>query len=160
MPQCAYIALITGGTTVPKETAPPTLVGCELFVRKDRAILLGKRKNCYGAGTWALPGGHLEFNERLVDAVCREAKEELGAIVKPQQLRMVSVVDDLQPQNNLHYVHISFELRDPQWEPRIMEPERCAEWRYFALDDLPSNFFEPHVGIIDNYLAQRLYLLQ
>ena len=68
---------------MPKDTPEPTLIGCEIIVRKGQSLLLGLRKNCYGAGTWGLPGGHLEFNERLVDAVCREAKEELGAIVKP-----------------------------------------------------------------------------
>lgn len=136
----------------------PTLVGCELFVRKGDNILLGLRKNCYGAGTWALPGGHLEFSERLVDAICREADEELGANIKPSDLELISIVDDLQPQNNLHYVHVSFELKDPQWEPRIMEPDRCEEWRYFSIRELPKNFFPPHKGIIENYLKQRLYL--
>jgi 8-oxo-dGTP diphosphatase len=143
---------------VPKETATPTLVGCELFLRRGDSILLGLRKNCYGAGTWALPGGHLEFNERLVDAICREAEEELGSVIKPKELKLVSIVDDMQPQNNLHYVHISFELKEPAWEPRIMEPDRCEEWRYFALDELPKEFFLPHKGIIENYLQKRLYL--
>ena len=115
------------------------------------------RKGGSGAGTWALPGGHLEFNERLVDTICREAKEELGAIIKPEELRLVGVVDDLQPENNLHYVHVSFEQTDPTWEPRVMEPDRCAEWRYFPLNDLPKNFFPSHTGIVANYLHGRLY---
>lgn len=143
---------------MPKETSTPTLVGCELFIRKGDSILLGLRKNCYGAGTWALPGGHLEFNERLVDAICREAEEELGSVIKPKELKLVSVVDDLQPQNNLHYIHVSFELKEPTWEPRIMEPDHCEEWRYFPLDELPEKFFPPHKGIIENYLQKRLYL--
>jgi len=142
---------------MPKVSETPTLIGCELFIRKGDTILLGKRKNVYGAGTWALPGGHLEFNERLVDAICREAEEELGGVIKPQELTMVSVVDDLQPENDLHYVHVSFELKEPTWEPRIMEPDTCEEWRYFSLDELPENFFTPHKGIVENYLKGRLY---
>ena len=140
-----------------KETTQPILVGCELFIVKGNKILLGKRKNCYGAGTWALPGGHLEFNERLVDAVCREALEELGAHIQPSDLQLVTVVDDLQTKNNLHYIHVSFELKEPAWEPVIMEPERCAAWQYFALDELPENFFVPHRNIVKNYLKKRLY---
>jgi 8-oxo-dGTP diphosphatase len=89
--------------------------------------------------------------------MCREAEEELGAIIKPEELRLVSVVDDLQPENNLHYVHVSFEQADPLWEPRIMEPDRCEEWRYFSLADLPDNFFTPHKKIVDSYLHGRLY---
>lgn len=135
-----------------------TKIGCEIFIRKGDQILLGKRINCFGAGTWALPGGHLEFNEKLVDAVCREAKEELGADISPCELKMVSVVDDFKTGGTTHYVHISFELREPQFTPVIMEPDRCEEWRYFPLDELPlGNFFPPHAGIIENYLKERLY---
>jgi 8-oxo-dGTP diphosphatase len=140
-----------------KETVEPILIGVELFARQGNSILLGKRKNIYGAGTWALPGGHLEFNERLDEAICREAKEELGAIINPKELKIVSITDNPQPENNLHYVHISFEQINPTWNPKLMEPDYCEEWRYFPLTELPNNFFPPHKGIIDNYLAQRLY---
>jgi 8-oxo-dGTP diphosphatase len=107
---------------------------------------------------WALPGGHLEFNERLVDAACREANEDMGLALMPEQLQLVSIVDDLQPENGIHYVHVSFELKDADVEPKLMEPERCEEWRYFPLSDLPDNFFPPHKGIIENYLSQTLYV--
>jgi 8-oxo-dGTP diphosphatase len=64
----------------------PLHVGTEIVVRKDNEILLGMRKNIYGAGTWALPGGHPEHNERVIDALCREAKEELGFDIEPTNL--------------------------------------------------------------------------
>jgi 8-oxo-dGTP diphosphatase len=135
-----------------------TQVGCELFIRKGNSILLGKRKNCYGAGTWGLPGGHLEFNERLVDAACREALEELGLELQPEQLTIISVVDDLQPENNIHYVHVSFEVAGASLQHRRMEPERCEEWRYFPLDALPEDTFPYHRASIENYRAKRLYV--
>jgi 8-oxo-dGTP diphosphatase len=139
---------------MPKETTTPILVGCELFVRN----LFGLRKNCYGAGNWGLPGGHLEFNERLVNAMCREAAEEMGATIAPHELTLVSVVDGLeQVDSSLHYIHISFEIKDPKWEPRLAEPERCEAWRYFPLDDLPKLLFGPRKDIVKNYLANRLY---
>jgi 8-oxo-dGTP diphosphatase len=137
-----------------------TKIGCEVIIRKGDTILLGKRgKAAFGTGTWALPGGHLELQERLVDAICRELKEELDADVAPSQLTLVSIVDDLNPKADTHYVHMTFELLDPQFEPKLMEPESCDEWRYYPLNALPENFFMPHKGIILNYLAQRLYLM-
>lgn len=138
----------------------PTYIGCELFIRKGDSILLGLRKNVYGAGTWALPGGHLEHNESLVSAACREAKEELGFDLKPSDLQLVTIVDGLVKEgagNTHHYIHASFELKDPKQEPKLMEPEACEEWRYFPLSDLPKNFFVPHKDIIKNYLAGTLY---
>lgn len=136
-----------------------TKIGCEVFIRKGDHILLGKRKNCFGAGSWALPGGHLEFNERLVDAVCREIYEELGAKVKPDEVALVSIVDDIKPEQGTHYIHVSFELRDPDFEPQLMEPDLCEAWRYFPLARLPDNLFSGHAGILDNYTQKRLYLI-
>ena len=142
---------------MPKKSTEPIFIGCELIVRKGDCILLGKRKNCFGAGTWGLPGGHLEFGERLVEAACREAKEELGAHVTPRDLKLVSIADTLQPEAIEHHVHVTFELTEPSWEPRLCEPDACEEWRYFALKKLPGELFLPHKSIIANYLKNRLY---
>ena len=143
---------------MPKITDEPVYVGCELFVRQGENILLGLRKNCFGAGTWALPGGHLEFAERLVDAACREALEELGAHIKPEQLKMVSIVDGIPPSaGQEHHVHVSFEIKEPLWEPKNMEPELCEEWRYFPINGLPQNMFPPHQPILQNYLTDQFY---
>ncbi|HEX8763303.1 MAG TPA: NUDIX domain-containing protein [Candidatus Saccharimonadales bacterium] len=137
---------------------PHVKVGCEVVIRKGNQILLGKRKNIYGDGTWALPGGHLEPNERLVDAICREIKEELDGNVSPTDLKLVSIVDGIPGANgNTHFIHVTFELLDPAFEPQLMEPDMCAEWRYFDLSALPEELFPPHKDIFANYLAQRLY---
>jgi 8-oxo-dGTP diphosphatase len=143
---------------MPKLSTEPIYVGCELIVNKQGKILLGLRgKACYGANTWGLPGGHLEFSERLSDALCREAEEEVGAQIMPRELKLISVVDGINTKEKSHHVHISFELKDPAWEPRVMEPDSCIEWRYFGLDALPSNIFPPHVDIIRNYQDNVLY---
>lgn len=144
---------------MPKISTEPIYIGCEVLVRKGDKLLLGLRgRACFGAGTWALPGGHLEYNESLIEAVCREIKEELGADVGPKDLRLASVAEDLPNIDSAHhYLHLSFEIKEPSWKPRIMEPEECDEWRYFPLDRLPDNFFPPHKQIIKNYLNGSLY---
>ncbi|KAF8851537.1 hypothetical protein BDZ45DRAFT_707839 [Acephala macrosclerotiorum] len=38
-------------------------------------FLIDKRKNAHGAGTYALPGGHLEFGDTLEDCTAREVLE-------------------------------------------------------------------------------------
>jgi 8-oxo-dGTP diphosphatase len=135
-----------------------TKIGCEVFIRKGDKILLGKRgQAAYGTGTWALPGGHLERDEKLVEAICRELKEELNADVTPDKVKLVSIVDDINKDAGSHYLHITFELLDPDFEPERMEPDYCDEWRFFDLKDLPENFFPPHKGILENYLTERLY---
>ena len=83
---------------MPKLSKEPVLIGCELLIRRGDTLLLGLRgKACFGAGTWALPGGHLEFGEKLSEAAQREAKEELGVQVSAGDLRLASITDDPQP---------------------------------------------------------------
>ena len=42
-------------------------VGVGVIVQRDGRILLGKRLGAHGEGTWALPGGHLEFGESVAE---------------------------------------------------------------------------------------------
>ncbi len=48
------------------------LVGVGVLVFKDNKILMGRRKGSHGAGTWAPPGGHLEFGETPEDCAHNE----------------------------------------------------------------------------------------
>ena len=120
-------------------------IGCEVTVFKNNMLLLGERKNCYGAGDWGLPGGHLEFGEKTVEAAQRELQEETG--IENVQLVLAHVVDD--PRGDQHYLHIVFKLENFDGEIQLREPDRCAEWRFFALDNLPNNIFIGHKKIVE-----------
>ena len=129
-------------------------VGCEIFLLKDGAILLGKRKNCYGEGLWALPGGHLEHGESISECVKRELMEEMG--IEAIDFTLMSVVDCIDERG--HYVHISFLLEKFLGEIKNMEPELCYEWKFFELINLPETLFDPHKNILKNFLENVLYL--
>ena len=56
-------------------------------------------------------------------------------------LRLVSVIDELPgmlSDPNAHYVTIDFEANYTGGQPRVMEPHKCVEWRWFSLDELPT----------------------
>jgi 8-oxo-dGTP diphosphatase len=134
------------------------LIGCEIVIRRDGQILLGKRKNCFGAGTWALPGGHLEPYESVAHAACRELEEELKAVVDPTDLHLISVADDIQRDTSTQYLHITFELREPQFDVVLNEPQYCGEWRYVDVHDIHTlDIFPPHRPILRNYLNGDIY---
>lgn len=132
-------------------------VGCEAYIVRNDALLLGKRGNVFGAGTWALPGGHLEHLERADEGLIRELEEELGLIVLPHHLRILALTDDVEPQTRVHYLHITFAVDIGEQEPEHKEKEACEEWSWFMLSALPVNIFAPHAKIFETIRQSNIY---
>ena len=102
------------------------LVGVAVIVMNGQKILLGKRKNSHGDGSWAFPGGHLEFNESIEACACREVFEETG--IKIKNLRCGPYTNDIFYDEKKHYVTL-FVLADYEsGEPVVKEPQKCAQW--------------------------------
>jgi 8-oxo-dGTP diphosphatase len=127
------------------------LVGVGVIILKDARILLGKRKNCHGAGTWALPGGHLEFGESLQECAAREVREETG--LELVNIRKYDFIDDIFPENNSHYITIFMIAEVLNGEPQNLEPDRCEGWDWFDLHALPENLFRPLQSLIQEEKA-------
>ncbi len=116
-------------------------VGVGVIIIKDEKILLGKRKNSHGEGSWSFPGGHLEFNESWEDCALRETIEETGITIK--NIRFDTATNDIFQAEGKHYVTI-FMLADyGSGEVKIMEPEKCEQWDWFEWNNLPQPLFIP-----------------
>lgn len=131
-------------------------IGAAVFVIRNGALLLGKRKNTYGDGDWGLPGGHLEYGEKLVDCARRELSEEVGITAGGNDLALTAIVDD--PRSDQHYLHVAFTYNSVEDEIRLMEPDKCEEWKFFPAHELPTNIFIGHKRIIETFLQGKLYL--
>lgn len=131
-------------------------IACEVFLKKDDTILLGKRKNCYGEGSWGLPGGRLEYGETLVECASRELKEELG--IEGLEFKPVAMADNIDERG--HSIHVLFLVEKFLGEIQNMEPDLCHEWQFFNLSSLPEDIFKPHKRILKTYFANALYLAQ
>lgn len=138
-------------------------VGVGIMVLKDNKVILGKRHDepekasslLHGEGNWTMPGGKLHFGEDLREAACRELQEETGLKVAPQNLKFISLSNDVIPK--AHFVTIGFLCEDFSGEPGIMEPDQITRWEWFALGDLPSPIYFPSEKILKNYLAGEIY---
>ena len=137
-----------------------TKVSCEAYIVRDGKLLLGKRgKKAKGPwhGTWALPGGHLEFLERADDCIVREVAEELDIHVTTDDIELVAVTDGLTPERNKHYIHLTYRVEIGMQEPKRNEPDMCEGWQWFPVDNLPENISSPHAQIFDTIHSGRVY---
>ena len=77
-----YIKKIQNQKPTTKIYKNPSLTVDIIIENDDKSIILIKRKNHPFKSKWALPGGFVEYGERVEDAVLREAEEETGLKVK------------------------------------------------------------------------------
>ena len=115
-------------------------VGC--WVRNPSGqFLFGQRLSKHGNGTWAPPGGHLEFGETPEQCAARELYEETGILLIPDQFRVVGVTNDIFSDDK-HYVtiHVCADLNFLP-TPVIREPDKCSGWYWVNINRLPNNLF-------------------
>lgn len=117
-------------------------VGVGVVIRKDDKILLGKRKNAHGEGTWCPPGGHLEFMETIEDCARRETAEESGLEIKNIQ-HPPAFTEEFHVKENKHYLNLLVTCDWAAGEPQLNEPDKCEQWEWFAWNDLPTPLFLP-----------------
>lgn len=120
-------------------TAPR--VGVGVIVLREGLVLLGQRRGAHGAGTWALPGGHLEFGETVERCAVREVREETGLVV--QVLGRGPYTSDLFAAEGRHYVTLFVLAHAPLGEAELREPAKCAAWRWCRWGELPAPLFAP-----------------
>ena len=94
----------------------------------------GIRKGSHGAGTLALPGGHLEIMEEWEDCATREVNEEMGIHI--QNLQFGHVTNDIM--KDKHYVTIVMlgECSSANENPMTMEPHKCEGWESYTWEEI------------------------
>ncbi len=108
------------------------------FFRKNNGeeeVLLAMKKRRFGVGKWNGYGGKIEEGEPLLEAACREIKEESGLEVEPSALVKVGEID-FRVQNNPdwdQFVHI-FKVTKWKGEPVETEEMRPA---WFKIKEIP-----------------------
>ena len=114
-----------------------------LILNTKGEVLLGKRKASHGAGTWGPPGGKLDFGENFKECMVREVKEEAGIDLGKEDPRILDVQNDIFPQEGKHFVSlIAHVALTKDQEAQLLEPHKCAEWKWFGEHDLPSPLFQ------------------
>ncbi len=107
------------------------------ILEKDGQILLSRRFNTgHEDGNYGLPAGHIDGNEPLTAATVRELKEEVGVEVNPDDLEFCLLSHN---KSDKEYLNIFFRVKQWRSEPKIMEPDKCDDLSWFAMNQLPNN---------------------
>jgi len=112
-------------------------VAVHLFLLQEQKVLLLQRANTgYEDGNYSVVAGHLDGGETVTQAAIREAKEEVGIILHPTDLRVVGVMHRASTDER-----IDFFLVASTWAGMLsnQEPHKCSELLWCALDALPVN---------------------
>lgn len=113
-----------------------TKAGVAVAIWKDNKILLGLRKGSHAAGTWAFPGGHVEYMEDPKECCVRETLEESGIEIK--NVKFWTYTNDIFPEDDKHFICLVFTADWSKGEARIMEPNKCEKWEWFDWKELPE----------------------
>lgn len=124
-------------------------VGVGVLINKNRKILLIKRKGSHGAGTWAPPGGHIDFGESVTNCAKREVKEEMGLKIK--NLKILGFTQDFFKKEQKHYITIWVSSHWKSDKPKILNKE-MSEIGWFSWDKLPKPLFLP----LENFVKKKL----
>ncbi len=116
-------------------------VGMGVIVRKEDKVLLYKRRNTHGEGTWGFPGGHLEYGETFEQCARREVFEEAGIQIK--NIRYGALTNDVFEKERKHYITIYMTSEYDSGEVQLKEPEKSEGWEWFEWNNLPQPLFLP-----------------
>jgi 8-oxo-dGTP diphosphatase len=109
-------------------------------------VLMVKRRRFPFIGFWVLPGGHVEYRERVEEAIKREMKEELGVTVKIKKL--FGVYSDPKRDPRYHTVSLVYLLE--KGKGKICLNRESSEFRYFSLKNLPEKIGFDHREILND----------
>lgn len=107
-----------------------------LFVKDDKILLLRRCNTGYEDGNYGLVAGHLDAHESLTSAAIREAKEESGVVIEPEDLEVKTTMHRRQEDERVDFF---FEVKKWTGDPINTEPEKCDDLSWFPMNDLPSN---------------------
>jgi 8-oxo-dGTP diphosphatase len=108
-------------------------IGFGVMILKDGKVLLGQRHfdavkadgAMHGEGTWTMPGGKLHFGESFEDGACREVMEETGLNIRKEDLKVISLTNDIV--TDAHFVTVGMFCEKFVGEPKVLEPDEITK---------------------------------
>lgn len=126
---------------------PVPTVDC--IIEKDGKIVLIKRGVEPFKGKLAIPGGYVDYGEKVEDAIVREVKEETGLDVKPMEI--LGVYSDKYRSPKHHVITTTFILKIVDGE--LKAGDDAENVGLYKIEELKKEYLAfDHYKIIQDYL--------
>lgn len=129
-------------------------IGTCVLIEYDGKLLLEHRKD---SDTWAVIGGGLKTNERLVDGVIRETFEETGIRLREEEVTFYGIYDDPSriasyPDGNVwRIITVVYHVRLAEL-PELVCSEESRELCFFSKEELQKvKFAATHLPILEDW---------
>lgn len=112
------------------------VVGVGAIITRDDRILLIRRGHPPAEGAWSVPGGRVEIDETLPEALRREIREECCLEVVPGDVAIMLDRISRRPDNTVasHYLIVDFWVTVTGGEPRAATDASAIGW--YTLDEI------------------------
>jgi len=115
-----------------------------LILEKDGKFLMMRRANTgHSDGLYCVPAGHVEAGESMMAEIIREAAEEVGVFIQPEDLTFVHMQYRFSNRSvrATYHERIDVYFRTSKWNGLVenKEPHKCDDLQWFDFDKIPEN---------------------
>ena len=123
-----------------------------VILQRENKILLQRRYNTgYEDGNYSFVSGHVEQGESYINAIIREAKEEAGVELKPEDLRFVHLMHRKGEDSYNERADVFFAAERWDGEIKNAEPHKCDDLSWFDKNNLPETLV-PYIREVLRYI--------
>lgn len=128
-----------------------------LFERENEMLFLKRANTGYMDGSYTLPAGYLDGGEAPTTAAAREAMEEVGLRVDPEDLELAHCMVYRAAEGSHERVTLFFRAKLFSGEPRNAEPQKCDDVAWFPKDKPPVKIVWEARHALDQIAAGNVY---
>lgn len=97
--------------------------------------------------TWDLPGGNLEFGEKLEDSILREIKEEAG--IEVEKLLLLNVLENLDSVD-LYRITIGYKIKAKTTNVTLSHEH--IDYKWVTPEEFTNlDIYEPHRKLVEQF---------
>ena len=135
--------------------------GAAIIIRNEKGqILLQERTD---RNKWGLPGGCQDLGEDLRNTAVREAYEETGIIINPNEIELIDTLSgnsrkNSYPNGDIVYNNTSLYLADVSMidESNLKGDSETKKLRFFDLNEVPENLMDRDlIKVYSDYINKK-----